>query len=120
MTSFSFLDGLYPKKGTIQPGSDADLVIWHSSSTRKPYRVTNDKLHHSVDYTPFEGMELNDWPRYTLLRGKVAYDSETNNVLLSAGEGQFIVRGKSTLPGPRNQWLSDWRPDEEWEATQTS
>ena len=109
---------MYPQKGTIQPGSDADLVIWHSSASRKPYVISNDKLHHLADYTPFEGMELQDWPRYTILRGEIAYDGANNTITQEPGVGKFLVRGKSSLPGPRNRWLSAWRPDEEWEAEQ--
>ncbi|KAH8117262.1 dihydropyrimidinase [Phellopilus nigrolimitatus] len=111
-TNAAKLYGMYPRKGTIQPGSDADLVIWRPAEARQPYTISNDKLHHSVDYTPYEGLEIADWPRFTILRGKVAYDGGANTVVLSAGEGKFLERGKSTLPGPRNQWLSEWRPDE--------
>ena len=107
---------MYPQKGTIQPGSDADLVIWHNSATRKPHVISNDKLHHLADYTPFEGMVLRDWPRYTILRGEIAYNGDENAIMQKPGAGRFLVRGKSTLPGPRNRWLSAWRPDEEWEA----
>lgn len=109
---------MYPRKGTIQPGSDADLVICRPSSLRQPYTITNSKLHHNADYTPYEGMEIQDWPRYTLLRGQIAYDGETNEVMIKEGDGLFVERGKSTLPGPRNKWLSELRPDEEWEASQ--
>lgn len=107
---------MYPQKGTIQPGSDADLVIWHSSETRKPHVIANDKLHTLADYTPFEGMVLQDWPRYTILRGNVVYNGDDNTITQEPGTGKFLVRGKSSLPGPRNEWLSSWRPDEEWEA----
>lgn len=68
-------------------------------------RIANDRaarprpqLHHGSDYTPYEGHVLEDWPRYTLLRGKVVYDGETNEVLAKPGDGKFLVRGKSSLP----------------------
>ncbi|WRT69217.1 dihydropyrimidinase [Kwoniella shivajii] len=114
-TNAAKLYGMYPKKGTIQPGSDADLVIWRTSKSRRPYTITQDKLHHAADYTPFEGMEIEDWPRTVLLRGKIAYDGETNEVLAPAGSGEFIKRGFSTLPGPRGKsdaWINDWNPHE--------
>ncbi|KAH8833105.1 dihydropyrimidinase [Flagelloscypha sp. PMI_526] len=104
------LYGLYPQKGTIQPGSDADLIIWRSKNKRVPHVVSNDKLHHDVDYTPFEGFELKDWPRYTMLRGQIVYDGDTNQVSGAKGFGKFLKRTSSVLPGPRNVWLSDWRP----------
>jgi len=68
--------GLHPRKGTIAVGSDADLVLWDE------YDLTlrNGQLHHAVDYTPYEGMQLKAWPALTLatanagpgLRGGVA------------------------------------------------
>ena len=53
------LYGLFPRKGTIAPGADADLVIWN---TERSFTLGNDMLHHNVDYTPYEGMQLNAWP----------------------------------------------------------
>lgn len=50
-------------------------------------------------------MEVQDWPRLVLLRGKVAYDGTTNEVLVKEGEGRFQARAKSSLPGPRNKSL---------------
>ncbi|KAK0480775.1 dihydropyrimidinase [Armillaria novae-zelandiae] len=110
-TNAAKLYGMYPQKGTIQPGSDADLIIWRSDKSRKPYKIENSKLHHACDYTPYEGTVLEDWPRYTILRGKIVYDGESNKVLAPPGSGKFLQRGSSTLPGPRNQWLSEWRPE---------
>ena len=89
--------GMYPKKGTIQPGSDADLIIWRSETVRKPLRIRQEDLHHGADYTPYEGMEIQDWPKLVLLRGTIAYDGSTNKVVSPEGFGEFIVRGKSTL-----------------------
>lgn len=79
--------GLYPKKGTISVGSDADLVIWDSE---KVWKVTNEKLHHNVDYTPYEGMALTGFPSETLLRGQVV---TRNGELVNSDRmnGEFIV-----------------------------
>lgn len=90
--------GMYPKKGTIQPGSDADFTIWRSDSARKPMTIKQEDLHHGADYTPYEGMEVLDWPRLVVLRGEVVYDGQTNKVLNKPGSGQWIKRGLSTLP----------------------
>ncbi len=92
------MPGMYPKKGTIAPGSDADLILWRSDDRRTPYIITQERLHHAADYTPYEGLEIGDWPRLVLLRGMVAYDGETNEVTAKPGDGQFIKRGLSTLP----------------------
>jgi dihydropyrimidinase len=54
-TNAAKLYGLYPRKGSIAIGSDADLVIWDQGQA---FTVTNSMLHHNVDYTPYEGMTL--------------------------------------------------------------
>jgi len=96
------------KKGTIAPGFDADIVIWHPQASFKPFVLTNEMLHHAIDYTPFEGIEFKNWPRYTLVRGKVVF--KDGEVVGKMGYGQFVKREKSLLPGPRDVWLSEWRP----------
>lgn len=90
---------MYPKKGTLQPGSDADFIIWRPSSQRKPITITKkERLHDASDYTPYEGMEIQDWPKLVYLRGKLAYDGDKDQVVSKEGEGEFIKRGLSTLP----------------------
>jgi dihydropyrimidinase len=83
--------GLHPLKGTIAPGSDADLVIWDE----KPVTIQNSALHHAVDYTPYEGMTLKAWPAMTLSRGKVVWDGQ--HFIPRLGKGQFLFCGKPTL-----------------------
>ena len=51
-----------------------------------------------------------DWPLKTILRGQVVYDGETNEILAKPGYGAWLKRGKSILQGPKNRWLSEWRP----------
>ena len=79
------LYGLYPRKGTIAIGSDADLVIWDSETARQ---ICNENLHHNVDYTPYEGIELRAWPAVTMSRGTVVWDGAAP--LDAAGRGQFL------------------------------
>jgi dihydroorotase-like cyclic amidohydrolase len=78
--------GLYPKKGTIAVGSDADFAIVDLSTTRA---VTPDSLHSAQDHTPFAGMELTGWPVATVLRGRVVFDAGG-----PAGErtGRYLAR----------------------------
>jgi dihydropyrimidinase len=83
--------GLHPRKGTIAPGADADLVIWDE----KPLTITNSALHHAVDYTPYEGIELKAWPGLTLSHGEVVWDGK--NFIPRLGKGQFLSCGKPTL-----------------------
>jgi dihydropyrimidinase len=90
------LYGLYPRKGTIAIGADADLVIWDTSK-RQPIR--NEMLHHEVDYTPYEGIEVSAWPGMTLSRGRVVWDG--TNFLGEAGGGEFLPCGKPDAAKPR-------------------
>jgi dihydropyrimidinase len=83
--------GLHPLKGTIAPGSDADLVIWDE----KPVTIQNSALHHAVDYTPYEGMELKAWPAMTLSRGEIVWDG--HHFIPRLGKGRFLSCGKPTL-----------------------
>jgi dihydropyrimidinase len=100
------LYGMYPRKGALVPGlSDADLVIWYPEGKLEPFELKNEMLNHSCDYTPFEGRRLNQWPRYTILRGEVVYDRERGGVVGRKGYGEFVERGKSSLNGPtRGDW----------------
>jgi dihydropyrimidinase len=79
------LYGLFPRKGTVAVGADADLVIW---DTDLDTVVRNDRLHHAVDYTPYEGKKLRAWPRVTLSRGRVVW--REGQYLGQAGHGQFL------------------------------
>jgi len=85
------LYGLHPKKGTIAIGADADLVIWDEVERT----LTNDMLHHAVDYTPYEGRRIRAWPAFTLCRGRVVWDGK--DFTGKAGEGKFLRRGLPTL-----------------------
>ncbi|WP_111559370.1 dihydropyrimidinase [Paracoccus sediminilitoris] len=60
------LYGLYPQKGSIAIGADADLALWDPTLTRP---IRQAQLNHNCDYTPYEGMEITGWPVRTLLRG---------------------------------------------------
>jgi len=78
--------GLYPKKGAIAIGSDADLAIVDLES---PKPVTVKSLHSGQDFTPFDGVRLSGWPAVTVLRGQVVFkDGEPQG----APAGQFLRR----------------------------
>ena len=84
-TNAAKLYGLFPRKGTIAVGSDADLVIWDLDT---PRTIKNSLLHHNVDYTPYEGIALNAWPAITLSRGVVVW--RDGEYLGEPGHGQFL------------------------------
>ncbi|MCC2633499.1 MAG: hydA [Ramlibacter sp.] len=83
--------GLHPRKGTIAVGSDADLVVWDE----RALAIDNRKLHHAVDYTPYEGMQLKAWPGLTLSRGEVVWDG--TSFTGQAGRGKFLPCGTPSL-----------------------
>lgn len=79
--------GLYPKKGAILPGSDADLVIWDPN---KKVKYGKDVAQHRTDYNLFEGWELTGFPIKVFLRGKMIVDG--NNWFGKRGQGEFVKR----------------------------
>jgi dihydropyrimidinase len=81
--------GLYPRKGAIAVGSDADLAIWDPEARRT---IRHADLHDACDYTPYEGFEAQGWPVTVILRGQVA-----------------IEEGKAT-GGPSGIYLYDRAP----------
>jgi dihydropyrimidinase len=87
------LFGLYPRKGTIAVGSDADLVIF--DPTRK--HTISAKTHHMrVDYSMFEGIQVTGMPSTVLSRGRVVVDND--KFLGRAGAGEFVKRSTYSQP----------------------
>jgi len=87
------LFGLYPRKGTIAVGSDADLVIF--DPTRK--HTISAKTHHMrVDYSMFEGIQVTGMPSTVLSRGRVVIDND--KFLGRAGAGEFVKRSTYSQP----------------------
>ncbi len=85
--------GLYPKKGTLSVGSDADLVVW---DPEKKFLITNKSLHHKADYTPYEGRTVTGAPRTVLQRGQVIV--KDNTFVGKPGGGRFLRRGTFRNP----------------------
>lgn len=84
--------GLYPRKGTIAVGADADIAIWDPD---KPVTISIDMLHDNLDYTPYEGREITGYPILTLSRGEVVWDGKDPKG--TPGRGQFL---ECDLPNP--------------------
>ncbi len=79
--------GLYPRKGSLLPGADADLVIWDPQQSLT-YGVAHAQ--HRTDYNLFEGWQLKGYPEKVFLRGKLIVDQE--KWLGQAGQGKFLYR----------------------------
>ena len=81
--------GLYPRKGTIAPGSDADIVVW---DPEKKLTVSASTHHSNVNYNLFEGTEVTGAPAVVLVRGQVIV--ENDELVGEPGAGQFVKRAK--------------------------
>jgi dihydropyrimidinase len=98
-TNHAKMYGLYPRKGTIAVGSDADICIWDSTIERT---ITQAELHDAMDYTPYEGMKIRGWPVVVLSRGEVV--SENGQPVGRVGRGQFLRCDKPEPARPRGRW----------------
>ena len=92
---------MYPKKGAILVGADADLVVWDPEKSKTIQASTQQS---AIDYNVFEGKQVKGLPRYTLTRGHVSVvDGE---VKTQEGHGEFVKREPVT---PTNKALSTWK-----------
>ena len=78
---------LYPRKGAIAVGSDADLVLWDAG---REVTITNGLMQHAIDYTPYEGMAVTGWPSVTIRRGEVVMRDGV--VSAAPGSGMWLPR----------------------------
>ena len=98
-TNHAKMYGLYPRKGTIAVGSDADICIWDSTTERT---ITQSELHDAMDYTPYEGMKMRGWPVVVLSRGEVV--SRDGKPIGRLGRGEFLRCDKPDPARPRGRW----------------
>jgi dihydropyrimidinase len=85
--------GMFPRKGTIAPGSDADIVLFDPN---KQHVLSAATHHMNVDYSAYEGWELTGKVCKVFLRGKLVIDKD--ECLVEKGYGQFIRRNKVSIP----------------------
>ena len=83
--------GMFPRKGTIAVGSDADIVIFDPEREMTISRHDPDTHHMNVDYSAYEGFQVRGYTETVLLRGRVVVDR--GEYVGRAGDGQFIKRG---------------------------
>jgi dihydropyrimidinase len=89
-TNAAKLFGLYPRKGTIAVGSDADIVVWDPELSRV---VSGAEGMSRSGYTLYEGWEVSGWPAYTISRGEVIYAD--GQVTAAAGRGRLVHRERT-------------------------
>lgn len=91
-TNAAKIFGMYPQKGTIAVGSDADLVIFDPN---KEIEIKQENLNENVDYTPYEGFKLKGYPVMTLLRGELI--ARDGKFVAQKAMGKFVKRGKGEI-----------------------
>lgn len=79
--------GMYPRKGTIAPGADADIVIWNGDEQRV---VDGSSMHSNAGYSPYDGWKVTGWPELTLSRGEVVANGA--DVIGVPGRGRSVPR----------------------------
>uniref|UniRef100_UPI002FDF3E4C amidohydrolase family protein n=1 Tax=Pararhodobacter sp. TaxID=2127056 RepID=UPI002FDF3E4C len=100
-TNIAKIMNMYPKKGAVLVGADADLVVWDPA---KEKTISAGTQQSAIDYNVFEGQRVKGLPRFTLTRGKVAvHDGE---IRTEEGHGKFVKREAN---GAVNRALSSWK-----------
>merc|ERR1711874_586664 len=84
-TTAARIFNIYPKKGVIAVGSDADIVVWDPSRTRV---ISKDTHHHAVDFNIFEGMEVHGVAEYVITGGRLVVDE--GELKVAKGSGKFV------------------------------
>ena len=90
-TNAAKLFGVYPRKGTIAVGSDADLVIFDPDLTRT---IDGSMLKSNADYSVYEGWQVTGWPVLTLRRGEIVYRDD--EVIGRPGSGAILERAATS------------------------
>ncbi len=86
-TQAARLFGMYPCKGTISPGADADIVVWDPTVTRT---VDGSAMHSNAGYSPYDGWEITGWPELTISRGEIV--ARGSDVTGTPGRGRLAPR----------------------------
>jgi dihydropyrimidinase len=100
-TNIAKILGMYPRKGAVLVGSDADLVVWDPETEKV---ISAGSQQSAIDYNVFEGQRVKGLPRFTLTRGVVAVTE--GKVDSREGHGEFVAREPR---GTVNRALSEWK-----------
>ena len=90
--------GMYPRKGSIEPGADADLIVVDPNARTK---IDVERLHSAVDYNPYQDMTVGGFPTWVLSRGEVVVERGEPTAAAARGRGRLAPRGlidAGTLP----------------------
>jgi dihydropyrimidinase len=104
-TNHAKMYGLYPRKGTIEVGADADVVLWDPARTT---RISHSILHDACDYTPYEGLEVTGWPVLTMVRGRVVV--RDGKLVGARGFGQHLPRERPATAMPTGNLVTEFDP----------
>jgi dihydropyrimidinase len=100
-TNIAKILNMYPKKGAIVEGADADLIVW---DPKRKKTISSKNQQSIIDYNVFEGFEVTGLPRFVFTRGEVAI--EENAVNTRPGHGEFVGREANAAV---NRALSKWK-----------
>ena len=93
------LFGMYPRKGMIAVGADADVVVLDPSAT---HTWRNGETHGGADYTCFDGMQTTGFPTHVLRRGELMVEHDAATDAATPGTGRFVHRSTFAWNGPRS------------------
>ena len=108
-TNAAKLYGLFPRKGTIAVGADADFAIW---DPERKVDVTYDLLHDAVGYTPYEGRTITGWPVTVVSRGRVVVEGGALHA--ERGSGAFLECEKPESARPLGKLEPEIDPARNW------
>jgi dihydropyrimidinase len=89
------LFGLYPRKGAIAVGSDADLALW---DPHKRTTIDGARMNSRAGYSVYDGWTVQGWPRFVIRRGQVVLADGSS--LAQPGQGQWIRRARAVSQPP--------------------
>ncbi|NIP46840.1 MAG: dihydropyrimidinase [Gammaproteobacteria bacterium] len=110
-TNAAKIYGLYPRKGTIAVGSDADIAIWDPA---REFTVEYALLHDQVGYTPYTGQPIRGWPETVLSRGRVVI--EGGELQAERGSGEFLPCAKPDAARPLEKLVPEMDPQRNFGA----
>jgi dihydropyrimidinase len=110
-TNAARLYGLYPRKGSLMVGADADIAIWNPE---REVEVSADMLHDNVGYTPYEGRTVRGWPETVLIRGRTVIDD--GNLEVEPGSGEFLPCAPPERARPLGRTAPEIDPARNWQA----